>query len=177
MDREPDRDEDMEGDLAAMRRYALSLARDGQDADDVVQDALLRAIERQATFRPERSRRRWLLAIVHNVFISGLRRKAAERRRNDRFAETLVAHGDAPQEHHARLGEIARGFAALPEHHRGVLHLTAVEGFSYQECAELLDIPVGTVMSRVSRARAALRRAEEEERGAVPLRLVGGCDD
>lgn len=174
--RRPD-DRDMADDLAAMRRYARALARDVQDADDVVQDALLRAIEREETFRPERSRRHWLLAIVHNVFISGTRRKAAEMRRNDRFAETLVEQADAPQEHHVRLGEIARGFAALPDHHRTALHLTAVEGFSYQECATLLDVPVGTVMSRVARARAALRRARDEGAAAPPLRLVGGYDD
>lgn len=170
-------DRDMTDDLAAMRRYARALARDVQDADDVVQDALLRAIERQETYRPERSRRHWLLAIVHNVFISGTRRKAAETRRNDRFAETLVDRIDAAQEHHVRLNEIARGFAALPDHHRTALHLTAVEGFSYQECAVLLDVPIGTVMSRVARARAALRRTRDEGAGAPPLRLVGGRHD
>lgn len=172
-----DMDEDIDGDLAAMRRYARSLTRDDHDADDVVQEALLRAIERRATFQQGRSRRRWLLAIVHNVFISGTRRMAAEARRNDRFADTLVAHAEAAQEHHAQLGEIARSFAALPEHHRAVLHLSAVEGLSYQECAELLDIPIGTVMSRVARARAALR-GRETQRGEAPrLRLVGGRDD
>lgn len=170
-------DDDVTGDLASMRRYARVLARDDHDADDVVQDALVRAIERQSTFQPGRSRRRWLLAIVHNVFISGTRRKAAEARRNSSFADTLIAHSDAPQEHHARLNEIARSFAALPEHHRAVLHLTAIEGLSYQQCAELLDVPVGTVMSRLARARAALRRQEDERPEAMGLRIVGGRDD
>ena len=161
-----------------MRRYARALARDRQDADDVVQDALVRAIERDATYDPGRSRRRWLLAIVHNVFVSGLRRRMAERRRDDRFAEAEAAHCDAAQEHHARLADIARGFAALPEHQRAVLHLTAVEGFSYQECADLLNVPVGTVMSRLARARAALReRDAREATEPAPLRIVGGRDD
>lgn len=170
-------DDAMLGDLAAMRRYARSLARDHHDADDVVQDALVRAIERDATYQPGRDRRRWLLAIVHNVFVSGTRRKVAEQRRNDRFAHTQVAHSDAAQEHHARLGEIARSFADLPEHHRAVLHLTAIEGLSYQECAELLDVPVGTIMSRVSRARAALREQDERQPTTSMLRIVGGRDD
>lgn len=178
-----DADPDIDGDLAAMRRYARSLARDDQDADDVVQDALLRAIERRDTFRAEGNRRGWLLAIVHNVFVSGTRRRAAEARRNDRFADTLATQADAAQEHHARLREIARSFAALPDHHRAVLHLTAVEGLSYQQCADLLAVPIGTVMSRVARARAALRDLEngredtDGRRRAAPLRLVGGQDD
>jgi RNA polymerase sigma factor (sigma-70 family) len=170
-------DEDVTGDLASMRRYARALARDDHDADDVVQDALLRAIERQSTFQPGRSRRRWLLAIVHNVFISGTRRRAAEARRDNRFADMLVAHSDPPQEHHARLSEIARSFAALPEHQRAVLHLTAIEGLSYQQCAELLDVPVGTVMSRLARARTTLRRREEDRPETMGLRIVGGRDD
>jgi RNA polymerase sigma-70 factor (ECF subfamily) len=165
------------GELAAMRRYARVLARDHQDADDVVQDALVRAIERDATYERGRGRRRWLLAIVHNVFVSGVRRQGAERRRDDRFAETLVAHSDAAQEHHARLTDIARGFAALSEHQRAVLHLTAVEGLSYQECADLLGVPVGTIMSRLARARAALRERDEQPVREAGLRIVGGRDD
>src|SRR5690606_35608246 len=102
---------------------------------------------------------------------------AAERRRDDRFAETLVAHSDAAQEHHARLTDIARCFAALPEHQRAVLHLTAVEGLSYQECADLLDVPVGTVMSRLARARTALRELDGQPVPTTALRIVGGRGD
>ena len=174
---------DIRDDLTAMRRYARSLTRDDQDADDVVQDALLRAIERQETFQPDRSRRRWLLAIVHNVFFSAKRREASEARRNSRFAETLVDRLEPGQEEHARLAEIARQFAALPEHHRAVLHLTAIEGMSYQQAAETLSVPVGTVMSRLARARTALRERErgqgqeQGQPGAGGLRLIGGSDD
>ena len=165
---------DMEADLLAMRRYARVLARDDSDADDVVQDALLRAIERKATYQPERSRTRWLLAIVHNVFVSGKRRQAAETRRNDRFAETLLSRIDPQQEEHMRLTEIARGFSALPESQRAVLHLTAIEGMSYQQAATVLGVPIGTIMSRLSRARAALR---ENEGSGPRLRIVGGQDE
>lgn len=164
-------------DLVAMRRYARSLTRDEQDADDVVQDAIVRAIERQETFQPDRDRRRWLLAIVHNVFFSAKRREASEARRNSRFAETLIDRLEPGQEEHARLVQIARQFAALPEHHRAVLHLTAIEGLSYQQAAETLGVPVGTVMSRLARARAALREREQGQQGATGLRLIGGSDD
>lgn len=159
-----------------MRRYARSLARDEQDADDVVQDALVRAIERHEGFRPGRGRRQWLLAIVHNVFISRKRREAAEARRDARFAETMIAHVDAGQEYRVQLAQLAQAFAAMPDHHRAVLHLVAVEGMTYQETADVLDVPVGTVMSRLARARAALRdhRPAASER---PLRVVGGQDD
>lgn len=167
---------DMEADLMAMRRYARSLARDDQDADDVVQDALIRAIERKATYQPERSRTRWLLAIVHNVFVSGKRREAAETRRNDRFAETLLSSVDPQQEEHVRLAEIARGFAALPDAQRSALHLTAIEGMSYQQAADVLGVPIGTVMSRLSRARVALREGQTGKAGPR-LRLVGEQDD
>jgi RNA polymerase sigma-70 factor (ECF subfamily) len=167
---------DMEAELLAMRRYARSLARDEQDADDVVQDALLRAIERKATYQPQRSRTRWLLAIVHNVFISGKRRQAAEARRNDRFAQILISSVGPRQEEHVRLAEIARGFADLPDAQRAVLHLTAIEGLSYQEAADVLGVPIGTVMSRLSRARAALREGQAGKTGPH-LRLVGGQDE
>lgn len=167
---------DMEADLLAMRRYARALARDAADADDVVQDALLRAIERKATYQPDRSRTRWLLAIVHNVFISARRRQAAEARRNDRFAETLLSSVDPQQEDHVRLAEIAQGFATLPDSQRAVLHLTAIEGMSYQQAADVLGVPIGTVMSRLSRGRAALREGQMGKSGPH-LRLVGGRDD
>jgi RNA polymerase sigma factor (sigma-70 family) len=173
---DPDRDAPIEGDLAAMRRYARSLTRDPVDADDVVQDALVRAIEGERTYQPTRSRRRWLMAIVHNVFVSARRREAAEARRNDRFADTLMAHIAPEQEERVRLGEVARAFSALPDHHRAVLHLVAVEGLSYQEAAEVLQVPVGTVMSRLARARAGLREGKGE-RPRAALRVVGGNDD
>ncbi len=161
------------GDLAAMRRYARSLARNEHDADDIVQEALLRAIERQDTFQPGRSQRRWLLAIVHNVFVTRKRKEAAEARRDDRFAETLLARLDPEQEMIARLNEVAQAFSVLSDQQRAVLHLVAVEGLSYQEAADVLDVPVGTIMSRLSRARSALR-----QRDCGPeLRVVGGRDD
>ncbi|MBB3926990.1 RNA polymerase sigma-70 factor (ECF subfamily) [Sphingobium jiangsuense] len=173
-------------EMSSMRRYARSLTRDEQAADDVVQDALLKALEKRHLFRPDGSRRGWLLAIVHNIFISTRRREEARARRDTRFAGMLTDRLDPDQEHAATLHQVAQAFAALPEPYRAILHLVAVEGQSYQEAAAILDIPVGTVMSRLSRARAALRRAEggAAEDGADGgnaadrgLRIVGGRDD
>lgn len=170
---------DILSDLGAMRRYARSLTRDDQAADDVVQDALLRAMEKRASFRPDGSRRGWLLAIVHNIFVSSKRREAAEARRNDRFAQMLVTELGSEQEQVAQLNEVARAFAALPTQQREVLHLVAVESVSYQDAAHILGVPIGTVMSRLSRARAALRvfREEGDAKLKGTLRVVGGRDD
>ena len=160
-----------------MRRYARSLTRDESAADDVVQDAILKALEKRDSFRPDGSRRGWLLAIVHNIFVSRLRREQSEANRTARFAEAMIDRIEPDQEHAALLHEVAQAFAALPEHHRAVLHLIAVEGQSYQEAAAILGVPVGTVMSRLSRARAALRRAQGMEAGESPgLRIIGGRD-
>lgn len=164
-------------ELAAMRRYARSLARDDALADDIVQDALVRAIEREGTFRPGASVRSWLLAIVHNVYVSGMRKLSAEASRNARFAETLVESVEPEQEQAALLTQTAQAFAALPDHQRQVLHLVAIEDLSYQEASEVLQIPIGTVMSRLSRARTALRFAGDERAGERRrLKIVGGED-
>ncbi len=172
------KDAAIESDLAAMRRYALSLARDQPDADDVVQEALIRAIERRQTFDPGRSRRRWLLSIVHNVFVSAKRREAVEARHSDGLAEAMLSQIEAEQFRHARLAQIASAFAALSDQHRAVLHLIAVEECSYQEAADILGVPIGTVMSRLSRARANLKALEQESpERSKNLRIVGGRDD
>lgn len=157
-------------ELAPMRRYALALARDEAFADDIVQDALLLAIEREETFRKSGVLRSWLLAIVHNVFISRMRRQAAEANRNARFAETLVERVEPGQEEAAYLNQIAHAFAALPDHQRQVMHLVAIEDLSYQEASKVLQIPIGTIMSRLSRARDAMRGvAEKPERGRLKV--------
>jgi len=156
--------------LESLRRYARALTRDHAAADDLVQEALLRAIERAGTYRSGGSLRAWLAGILHNCFISGRRRQAAEARRDETFAglhETAGQEGD--QEHAAQLALVADRFYGLPEPQRSVIHLVAVEGLSYQEAASALGVPIGTVMSRLSRARAALRAPA----GAIPrLRMV-----
>ena len=168
--------ESVQAHLAGLRRYARALTRDDAAADDIVQDALVRAIERSDTFRPGASLRAWLASIVHNVFVSTRRREAAEARRDEAFADLRPAAPDSgDQEHAAQLASVADGFHALPEAQRAVLHLVAVEGLSYQEAAAALDVPIGTIMSRLSRARAALRAPAKVRPPA--LRIVGGNRD
>lgn len=174
---DPSFDGALEEQLARLKRYALALARDEGAADDLVQAALLKAIEGRASFQSSRPLRTWLLAILHNVFVSEHRRRAAERSRDTSFAQLRIGDGEPGQENAVYLRQIAARFAALPEDQRAALHLVAVEELSYQEAAEALSVPVGTIMSRLSRGRAALRKQEAEPgRAGTTLRIIGGSD-
>ncbi len=149
---------DIMEEIASMRRYARSLTRNDQAADDVVQDAVMKALEKRHLFRPDGPRRGWLLTIVHNVFISARRREEVRARHDLQFAAMLTDRLEPDPENGDCLRRVARALAALPEQRRAVLQLIAVEERSYQEAALMLGIPVGTVMSRLSRARGDLRR-------------------
>ncbi|MDD3444626.1 MAG: sigma-70 family RNA polymerase sigma factor [Zavarzinia sp.] len=164
-------------EIGAMRRYARALTRDPARADDLVQDALLRAIQGADRLRDGAPLRPWLLTIVHNGFIDMRRAEQAEGRRREAVASDPVT--PPGQEHAVRLGQVAAAFAALPPEQRAVLHLVTVEGLSYAEAAVVLDVPIGTLMSRLGRARAALRAMEagSGDAGTPRLRLVGGGDD
>lgn len=173
---------DIIGQLATLRRYARSLVRNGVEAEDLVQDALVRAYERRATFRSGASLRNWLLSILHNTHVDRLRASRARRSDAMEALDELSAVLPAGQEDAVHLADVRRAFLALPEEQRAALHLVAVEELSYQEAAEALKIPVGTLMSRISRARARLR-AMGDDTGAAEadqpptLRLVRNADD
>ena len=177
--------------LAPMRRYARALTRDETQAEDLVHDALVRAFERRATFRAGANLRTWLLAILHNTFVDRWRRRESEWRREAETVYLAEITAPADQESSVRLQQISQAFLTLPDEQRAVLHLVAIEGLPYKDAANALGIPVGTLMSRLGRARAALRTFEENgarsvapalpappERPARPnLRVVGGSGD
>lgn len=166
---------DVFAQLGPLRRYARSLTRNDADAEDLVHDALLRAYERRAGFRAGGNLRGWLMSILHNAFIDRSRSARAERQRIDEAAHLADTSMPAPQEHTTRLAQVRSNFFALPEEQRAAIHLVAIEGLSYQEAADALGVPVGTLMSRIGRARAALREMEEGVPGKGPhLRIVGG---
>ena len=182
--------DDVMAQLAPLRRYACALTRDETQAEDLVHDALVRAYERRSTFRSGASLRNWLFSILHNIFVDGYRRRQAELRREAEAARFADLTFPAKQESRLYLQQISRAFLALPDEQRAVLHLVAIEGLAYQEAANALSIPIGTLMSRLSRARATLRASEEGDRCATPvlpepadrparpnLRVVGGSDD
>jgi RNA polymerase sigma factor (sigma-70 family) len=146
--------------VPALRRYALSLMRDRPAADDLVQDCLERAISRWHQRREDGDAKAWVFTILHNLAINRLRQ--AERRGRhvaiDDVDESVVAR-PATQDDALRHRDLMRALNELPEEQRGVLLLVSVEDLSYAEAARVLDIPIGTVMSRLARAREKLRRA------------------
>ncbi|GGE32977.1 RNA polymerase sigma factor [Agaricicola taiwanensis] len=169
---------DVLGQLGALRRYAGSLTRDAADAEDLVHDTLVRAYERRGTFRRGGNIRAWLLSILHNTFVDRIRSHRSAAAREEQAGVLADMAGDPTQEHSVRLTQIREAFLALPEPQRAALHLVAIEGLSYQEAADALGISIGTLMSRIGRARAALRQMEEGGASAARhLRIVGGRDD
>ncbi len=146
----------LEENIPSLRRYAWSLMRQSSDADDLVQDCLVRALDRIETVRAEGDLRPWLFAIMHNLYVSRWRRmqRHPEVAADDVEAE-LAMPAAQPASMEMRLA--LRGLAQLPEDQRRVILLVAVEGFQYDEVARMLEIPIGTVMSRLSRARDKLR--------------------
>jgi RNA polymerase sigma factor (sigma-70 family) len=170
---------DVIGQLGSLRRYARSLARDPADAEDLVHDALVRAYERRGTFRPGGNLRAWLLSILHNAFVDRTRSQRSEAARVEAAEHLAETHVDPPQDHIVRLSQIRQAFFDLPEDQRAALHLVAIEGLSYQEAAHALDVPLGTLMSRIGRARAGLREVEatEPSQSRSHLRIIGGRDE
>ncbi len=159
-------------ELPYLRRFARSLCGDAALADDLVQDCAERALTKVALYDPSRPLRAWLFAILRNLFISGLRTKA---RINDvKTIDELVGGEDAvqpEQETRMSLDLIARALDSLPAQQREVLVLVGIEEMSYRETSEIIGVPIGTVMSRLSRARTHLQSLLED-RGTPVLRRV-----
>lgn len=176
---------DLSPHLEALRRYARILTRADQDADDLVQGTLLRAYERRGSFRDGGDLRVWLMSVLHNHFIDQMRARNATAAREQAWAEGNPGFAPPEGEHVVRLEQLRRAFLALPPEQREALHLMAVEGLSVAEASTVLAVPAGTVMSRVGRARAALRLFEEgpatKPQPAKPqparLTLLRGRDD
>lgn len=144
-------------EIPHLRRYARALLRDGQAADDLVQSCLERALSRFHLWQPERRLRPWLLSIMHNLHISAVRQcsGAPVVLGYDESMSVSVAPNQEP-----RL-EAQRALAAmweLPDEQRLAVLLVGVEEMSYREAADMLGIPIGTLMSRLHRGREALRQ-------------------
>lgn len=142
--------------VPALRRYARALTRNADLADDLVQDCLERAISRRGLFRPSGPVRAWLFTILLNLHRNALR---ASNRRGETVDIDAVPEPStpAPQSGHIALAEMARAIDTLPLEQKQALLLVTLEGLAYQEAADVLKIPLGTLMSRLGRARAALR--------------------
>ncbi|MGE5088452.1 MAG: sigma-70 family RNA polymerase sigma factor [Candidatus Levyibacteriota bacterium] len=160
--------------IPRLRRYARALTRDSARADDLVQDALARAWERRHLWKAGSDLRAWLFTIMHNVYVNqlALARRETANVSIDAEGENGAARQiavDGNQVDRVELREVLQRLDRLPDEQREVLLLAAVEELHYREIATVLSIPVGTVMSRLSRARDKLRRMDEV-RGAPSAR-------
>jgi RNA polymerase sigma-70 factor, ECF subfamily len=152
-----------------LRRYARFLAKDADVADDLVQESLERAFARFDTFTPGTNLKAWLFRILYHCFVNFARRRAREGATVDMDGWKDHAVSVPTQQDSVLIGQIARLFLRLPSHQRAALALVAVEGLAYEEAAETLGVSVGTVKSRVSRAREALRGWMEHEAPTTAL--------
>lgn len=153
--------DEIEANIPALRRYARGLCHDRDAADDLVQDCLERAMRKRFLFRPIGPLRPWLFRILLNLYRNNRRQV-----RRQGIMVPLEPDADYPEvsgNAHTRLelSGVAQALQDLPSEQREVLMLVALEGMSYEEASAILEIPTGTVMSRLSRARQALRLATD----------------
>jgi RNA polymerase sigma-70 factor, ECF subfamily len=157
--------------IPSLRRYARALTGNRDAADDLVQDTLERALARSALFRPGGNARAWLFAIMHNVFVNQVR-SAATRRTVALDEESLEAAGNEYAHDGLAVRDIERALGLLSSEQREVLLLIALEALSYADTAKVIGVPVGTVMSRLSRGRERLRGLLDGAAEAAPLKVI-----
>jgi RNA polymerase sigma-70 factor (ECF subfamily) len=145
-------------EIPRLRRFALLMAHDSAFADDLVQETLLRAVSHFDSWEPGSNLRAWLLTILRNVFLTELRRirlGEASRQRSEIWSVGAIQVN--AQDFALYLAAVQRAFDRLSAEHREILALVALEELSYEEAAAVLNLHIGTVRSRLSRARTALR--------------------
>lgn len=159
-------------ELPVLRRFARALTGDPALADDLVQDCVERAMLKSHLYDPSRPLRAWLFTMLRNLHVSGLRRGG--RSTIIKTVDDLTGgEGAVPaeQEHRLAAGSVSEALSRLSPQHREVIVLVGLEEMSYRDVSEILGVPVGTVMSRLSRAREQMRQMLEE-RGHTGLRRV-----
>ena len=156
----------LEAQLPRLRRYARALTHDSSRADDLIQDTLVRALAKQHLYQDGTNLRAWLFTLMHNQYVNNARRNIRED--NSLDVDTVAAHLVAVTDPTAsrQLRELDEAIGKLAMEQRQVILLIGLEGMSYEETAAILNVPIGTVRSRLSRGREALRRLmgmEEDE--------------
>jgi RNA polymerase sigma-70 factor, ECF subfamily len=144
--------------IPRLRRYARALTRNEVAADDLVQDCLVRALAKQHLWQEGTDLRAWLFTILHNQYVNHVRQSV----RQGELAHLSETHRSlshaAAQDHSLELRDLDRALAQLPDEQRTIILMVGLEGMSYEAVAEVIGVPVGTVRSRLSRGREALRR-------------------
>ena len=163
-------DEQLRELIPRLRRFAVSLTRNSSSADDLVQACLERALSSWGGKRADGDVRAWLFSILYRQFLDAHRRS----RRHARMLEFFTGREDAePSTERTVIAQSTlQAFDRLPSEQRALLLMVSVEGLSYKEVAEILDTPIGTVMSRLSRARQALRQLSDGEIISPSLRIL-----
>ncbi len=159
----------LQNEIPRLRRYARALTRDAARADDLVQSCLVRAIAKGHLWEPGTDLRAWLFTILHNQNVNDIRRSVREgvAVAVEDVAPVLTVAPSAGAS--LQLRDLERAIKLLPEEQRQVILLVGLEGMRYEEAAAVLDIPIGTVRSRLSRGREMLRRLMDmkEEAGVT----------
>jgi RNA polymerase sigma-70 factor (ECF subfamily) len=159
--------------LQRLRRFAVWLSRDAGAADDLVQATVERALGRWGQQRDSESLRPWLFTILYRLYLDGKRRERLHARWLNWFGRAQAEEPCGADTESIVLAQAdLQAFARLSAEQRALLLLVSVEGLSYKEAADALGIPIGTVMSRLSRARAALRELTEGRPSSTALRRL-----
>jgi RNA polymerase sigma factor (sigma-70 family) len=158
--------------LPRMRRFAVSLTRDPSSADDLVQSSLEKALSAWSSKRPDGDLRAWLFSILYRQFLDAHRRSRRYSRMLELFTGGKEDHYEPSVERTVVAQTTLQAFERLNTEQRAPCYWVSVEGLSYNEVAAILDVPVGTVMSRLSRARQALRLLSEGEITTPALRIL-----
>ena len=165
-------------EMSTLRAFAISLSGSVSLADDLVQETLLRAWSKSDKFQPGTSLRAWLFTILRNFYYSSYRKQAREVQDSDgAYAQRLFVSGD--QESHLDLEDFRKALALLPTEQREVLILVGATGLSYEEAATICEVEIGTIKSRLSRARSKLVELlaldEDAEQPAQRKKVSGGA--
>jgi RNA polymerase sigma-70 factor (ECF subfamily) len=154
--------------VPALMRYARALAHNPTAAEDLVQECVVRALTKASLYKPGTNLRAWLFTILHNLYISDMRRnKKWKEAANPEAA--LNALSVAPRQTHAvMLRAVREAMRRLPSQQKMILYFIGVEGKSYKEVSRELGIPVGTVKSRCSRARDSLQQELDNRTVSIP---------
>jgi len=164
----------LEAEIPRLRRYAHALTRDATAADDLVQECVVRGVAKQHLWIEGTDLRAWLFTIMHNLFVNTVRRGVREGVAVSLLDTEPSLQRAANQDKSLELRDLDRAMARLPEEQRSVILLVGLEGMSYEAVAEIVGVPVGTVRSRLSRGREALRQLMGfEPTGAAALRRRG----
>lgn len=156
-----------------LRKFALRLTGNKADADDLLQSTFLRVLEKRHYFEPGTNLRKWASKIMFNLFVTDYRRKTKFETQYDPEPYLQAQSIEAAQETRAELNSVGEAMRKLSRDHREILTLVCIKDMPYQEVSELLNIPVGTVRSRLSRAREQLQMvlnaAKAKEAAGMPL--------